>query len=142
MARTRTVSYYVERVGQAVRKLEEPTVEMPSRATFYRLFNRLEAGLHTTGSARSRRSLANRPEGVFDQVTVCRPGELMEIDSTTFDVLVRLDNGVVDRVELVGICARLVTDRVRCAGDEEIWLDGALHQPRRRPSFSWAALAA
>ncbi|WP_338897287.1 Mu transposase C-terminal domain-containing protein [Streptomyces sp. TG1A-60] len=100
---TRTVSYYFERVGQAVKKLEEPTVEMPSRATFYRLFNRLEAGRHTTGSARTRRSLANQPEGVFDQVTVCRPGELMEIDSTPFDVLVRLENGVVDRVELVGM---------------------------------------
>ncbi|MGO4457292.1 integrase [Streptomyces sp. M-16] len=36
-------------------------------------------------------------------MTVCRPGELMEIDSTPFDVLVRLDNGVVDRCELVGM---------------------------------------
>ena len=100
---THTVSYYFERVGQVVKKLKGPPVEMPSRATFYRLFNRLEAGRHTTGSARTRRSLANQPDGVFDQVTVCRPGELMEIDSTPFDVLVRLENGVVDRCELVGM---------------------------------------
>lgn len=100
---TRTVSYYFTRVGQEARKLEGPPVAMPSRATFYRLFERLEAGRHTTGSARTRRSLANQPDGVFDQVTVCRPGELMEIDSTPFDVLVRLDNGVVDRCELVGM---------------------------------------
>lgn len=100
---THTVSYYFTRVGQAVKQLEGAGVEMPSRATFYRLFNRLEAGRHTTGSARTRRSLANQPDGVFDQVSVCRPGELMEIDSTPFDVLVRLDNGVVDRVELVGM---------------------------------------
>lgn len=100
---THTVSYYFERVGQAVKKLKGPPVEMPSRATFYRLFNRLEGGRHTTGSARTRRSLANQPDGVFDQVTVCRPGELMEIDSTPFDVLVRLENGVVDRCELVGM---------------------------------------
>lgn len=100
---THTVSYYFERVGQAVKKQKGPPVEMPSRATFYRLFNRLEAGRHTTGSARTRRSLANQPDGVFDQVTVCRPGELMEIDSTPFDVLVRLENGVVERCELVGM---------------------------------------
>ncbi|MGK5628909.1 hypothetical protein [Streptomyces sp. URMC 123] len=100
---THTVSYYFERVGQAVKKLKGPPVEMPSRATFYRLFNRLEAGRHTTGSPRTRRSLANQPEGVFDQVTVCRPGELMEVDSTPFDVLVRLENGVVDRCQLVGM---------------------------------------
>ncbi|WP_326770868.1 hypothetical protein OG978_45210 (plasmid) [Streptomyces sp. NBC_01591] len=39
---------------------------MPSRATFYCLFERMEAGRHTTGSARPRRSLANQPDGVFD----------------------------------------------------------------------------
>ncbi|MFF7984154.1 integrase [Streptomyces sp. NPDC007901] len=100
---TRTVSYYFTRVGQAVKKLDGPPATMPSRATFYRLFNRLETGRHTTGSARTRRSLAAQPDGAFDQVTVCRPGELMEIDSTPFDVLVRLDNGVVDRCELVGM---------------------------------------
>ncbi|MFG2875055.1 integrase [Streptomyces sp. NPDC048337] len=100
---TRTVSYYFVQVGLAVRKLEGSPVTMPSRATFYRLFDRLEAGRHTTGSARTRRSLANQPDGVFDKVTVCRPGELMEIDSTPFDVLVRLDNGEVDRVELTGL---------------------------------------
>lgn len=100
---TRTVSYYFTRVGQEAKKLEGPPVVMPSRATFYRLFERIEAGRHTTGSARTRRSLANQPDGVFDQVTVCRPSELMEIDSTPFDVLVRLDNGVVDRCELIGM---------------------------------------
>jgi hypothetical protein len=102
---TRTVSYYLTRLGRAVKKLDGPPVTMPSRATFYRLFNRLEAGRHTTGSARTRRSLASQPDGAFDQTAVCRPGELMEIDSTPFDVLVRLDNGVVDRCEL-GCCRR------------------------------------
>ncbi|MFF4426706.1 hypothetical protein ACFY04_39200 [Streptomyces sp. NPDC001549] len=52
---------------------------------------------------------------VLGQVSVCRPGELMEIDSTPFDVLVRLDNGVVDRVEPVGmvdVAARSITAAV------------------------------
>ncbi|MFE2283790.1 hypothetical protein ACFXDJ_06420 [Streptomyces sp. NPDC059443] len=68
------------------------TKTVPSRSAFYRLFQRMEGGRHTTRSARTRRSVANGPEGAFDQVTVCRSGELMEIDSTPFDVLVRLDN--------------------------------------------------
>lgn len=42
---THTVSYYFTRVGQAVKQLEGAGVEMPSRATFYRLFNRLDNGV-------------------------------------------------------------------------------------------------
>ena len=41
---------------------------MPSRATFYRLFDQLSQGRHTTGSARTRRSLANRPDGPFGEL--------------------------------------------------------------------------
>ena len=37
------------------------------------------------------------------QVTASRPGELMQIDSTPLDVLVRLDDGVAGRVELTGL---------------------------------------
>jgi hypothetical protein len=75
---------------------------MPARATFYRLFDRLTTGRHTTGSARTRRSLAKRPDGPFGQYTAARPGELVQIDSTALDVLVLLDKGVVGRVELTG----------------------------------------
>jgi hypothetical protein len=77
-------------------------VAMPSRATFYRLFDRLSQGRHTTGSARTRRSLANRPDGPFGELTACRPGELVQIDSTKLDVLVLLEEGVPGRVELTG----------------------------------------
>jgi hypothetical protein len=76
---------------------------MPSRRTLYRLFARLQAGRHTTGSAKTRRSLAARPEGPFGQVAVAAPGDLMQIDSTPLDVLVRLDDGVTGRVDLTGI---------------------------------------
>jgi len=40
---------------------------------------------------------------VFEQVAVARPGELMEIDSTPFDIMVRLDDGVAGRVEMTGL---------------------------------------
>ncbi|MER5370987.1 hypothetical protein [Streptomyces sp. NPDC002722] len=108
----------------------------------YRLFGRLAAGTHATGSATTRRSVNARPAGPFGEVPACAPGEWMQIDSTPLDVLVRLDEGIAEKVELTIACARLVTDRVRCAGDAEIWLDGALHKPRRRPAFNWAVLAA
>ena len=72
-------------------------------ATFYRLAGQLSAGRHTFGSARTRRSLAQRPEGPFGTVTAVRPGEWMQIDSTPLDVRVVLDNGLVDRVELTWI---------------------------------------
>ncbi|CAM4337814.1 Mu transposase C-terminal domain-containing protein [Nocardia ninae] len=76
---------------------------MPSRATFYRLVRRLSEGKHTLGSARTRRSLAKQPDGPFSAVSVARPGEVMEIDSTPLDVRVVLDDGTVDRVELTGL---------------------------------------
>ena len=66
---------------------------MPSRATFYRLVERVSAGRHTFGSARTRRSLAKQPDGPFGTVTAVRPGEWMQIDSTPLDVRVVLDNG-------------------------------------------------
>lgn len=76
---------------------------MPSETTFYRLMWRLSAGKHTFGSARTRRSLAKQPEKPFGALTVARPGEMVEIDSTPLDVLVVLDDATVDRVELTGM---------------------------------------
>lgn len=78
-------------------------VPMPSRATFYRLLEAVSTGRHTLGSARTRRSLAKRPERMFGQLTAARPGEVMEIDSTPLDVLVVHDDGEVDSCELTGL---------------------------------------
>jgi hypothetical protein len=69
----------------------------------FRLFSRLSAGKHTTGSAATRRGLAGRPQRKFSQAHLAAPGELMEIDSTPLDVLVLLDDGVPGRVELTGM---------------------------------------
>ncbi len=76
---------------------------MPPERTFYRLVARLSAGKHTFGSARTRRSLANQPEGPFGVFTAARPGEWTEIDSTPLDIRVVLDDGLIDRVELTGL---------------------------------------
>jgi transposase InsO family protein len=76
---------------------------VPSERTFYRLFGTLSRGRHTTGSASTRRSLAGRPEGMFGSLPAAAPGEVVQIDSTSLDVLVLLDDGVPGRVELTGM---------------------------------------
>jgi hypothetical protein len=115
-ASSRTAKFVFWRTEQLLAEAHgEHAVAMPSRSTCYRLFATLSAGRHTTGSARTRGSLANRPEGPFSRVPVAAPGELMQIDSTPLDVLVRLDDGVVGRVELtamIDVATRTVTAAV------------------------------
>ena len=115
-ASTRTASCIFWRAGQILDAGHGAgTVELPSRASLYRLFSALSAGRHTTGSASTRRSLAARPDGPFSQLQVSAPGEVMEIDSTPLDVMVRLDDGVEGRVELTGmvdVATRTVTAAV------------------------------
>jgi putative transposase len=99
----------VTRLRRRVEQILAETAEagdrpvLPPERTFYRLVARLAAGKHTFGSARTRRSLANQPEGPFGTVTAARPGEWTQIDSTPLDVRVVLDDGTVDRVELTGL---------------------------------------
>jgi hypothetical protein len=115
-ASTRTASYLFWRTGQILDHTHGVgAVELPSQRGLYRLLERLSAGKHTTGSARTRRSLANRPDGPFGCLQAAAPGESMQIDSTPLDVLVRLDDGVTDRVELTGmidVATRTVTAAV------------------------------
>jgi len=91
----------VEQILAAEHGLDAPVI--PAKTTFYRLVDRVSAGRHTFGSARTRRSLAKQPVGPFGAVAAARPGELVQIDSTPLDVRVVLDNGLVDRVELTGM---------------------------------------
>ncbi len=101
---TRTAAFVFRRAREILAGAGDgETGKLPSERTLYRLFGRLEAGRHTTGLASTRRSLAARPEGPFGQVPAAAPGDVMQIDSTPLDVLVRLDNGVPDRVDLTGI---------------------------------------
>ncbi|MGK5631561.1 hypothetical protein [Streptomyces sp. URMC 123] len=77
-ASTRTIEYARWRTGRILTAEHgEDVVEMPSRATFYRLFAKLSGGVSVTGSARTRQSLANQPEGPFRYEQVAAPGELM-----------------------------------------------------------------
>jgi hypothetical protein len=101
---TRTAAFVFRRTREILAEEDgDGPAALPSESTLYRLFARLEAGRHTTGSARTRRSLGARPDGPFGQVPAAAPGDVMQIDSTPLDVLVRLDNGVTGRVDLTGI---------------------------------------
>ncbi|MGH3288704.1 MAG: Mu transposase C-terminal domain-containing protein, partial [Streptosporangiaceae bacterium] len=99
---SRTATFIVWRTRQILAERGQSGTE-PSRATMFRLFSRLSAGKHTTGSAATRRGLAGRPQRMFSQAHPAAPGELTEIDSTPLDVMVLLDDGVPGRVQLTGI---------------------------------------
>lgn len=113
---TRTATFLFWRTQQILDAVHgSGVVELPSRRSLYRLLEKLSAGKHTTGSARTRRSLADRPDGPFGETDVWAPGEVMQIDSTPLDVLVRLDDGVVGRIDLTGmidVATRTVTAAV------------------------------
>lgn len=65
-------------------------VKLPSHTTFHRLMKQLPQARHATGSARTRQTKSHQPEGVFGKVVASRPGEWMQIDTTPFDVGIRL----------------------------------------------------
>ncbi|MGP3915938.1 hypothetical protein [Nonomuraea sp. 10N515B] len=101
---SRTASHLFWRTEQILEATHgRGVVELPSQRSLYRLLDKLSAGKHTTGSARTRRSLAARPDGPFGEADAWAPGEVMQMDSTPLDVLVRLDDGVVGRVDLTGV---------------------------------------
>lgn len=60
-------------------------IEMPPATTFNRLVSRLAKGSNLFGSAKTRRSIANRPQTPYRHFFASRPGELVLIDSTPLD---------------------------------------------------------
>jgi hypothetical protein len=145
-ASTRTASYVFWRAGRILEAGHGAgTVALPSRASLYRLFSSLSAGRHVTGSARTRRSLAARPDGPFSTLQPAAPGELMEIDSTPLDVLVRLDDGVEGRAELtamIDVATRTVTAAVlqpsAKAADASVLLARTVTPEPMRPGWAKA----
>ncbi|WP_030948241.1 Mu transposase C-terminal domain-containing protein [Streptomyces sp. NRRL S-646] len=100
---TRNGAYLIWRTGEILRDNGGDLAELPSRRTLYRLLDKMAAGTHATGSAVTRRSKAHGAADPFGELTVSAPGEVMQIDSTPLDVMVRLDEGVVGKVELTGM---------------------------------------
>ncbi|WP_460802591.1 hypothetical protein [Microbacterium sp. GXF6406] len=90
----------IEQIARRVKRLHGDAVKLPSRATFFRLLEADERGEFTFGSAKTRESLALRPHGTFGTRTALRPGELVEMDSTRIDVMMRIDEKTIGRPEL------------------------------------------
>jgi transposase InsO family protein len=63
------------------------TVPRPSTASAYRHLARLTKGTNAvTGSAKGRRSIADRPKGVYGRLRAARPGEYAILDTQDMDV--------------------------------------------------------
>ncbi len=142
---TGTVTRLRRRVGQILAGEYgiDPGEIMPPRTTFYRLVAQISHGRHTFGSAPTRRSLAQRPDGPFGAVLVLRPGEWCPIDSTPLDVRVVLDDGTIDRAELtmlVDIATRTIPAAVlrptTKAVDASLLLAKALTPEPMRPGWA------
>ncbi|RSS89166.1 integrase [Streptomyces sp. WAC05292] len=143
---SKTIGFIVWRTKEILAGREDAAgVEVPSRATLYRLYSKLATGTHATGSARTRRSVKARPPGPFGEVPASAPGELMQIDSTPLDVLVRLDDGIAEKVELtamVDIATRSITAAVlrptTKAADASALLARSVTPEAMRPGWSEA----
>ncbi|MFI0108028.1 Mu transposase C-terminal domain-containing protein [Streptomyces parvus] len=145
-ASSRTIRFTIWRTRQILASREDADgIELPTERTFYRLFDKLATGTHATGSATTRRSLHARPAGPFGEVPAIAPGELMQIDSTPLDVLVRLDDGIAEKVELtalVDIASRSITAAVlrptTKAADASALLARSIAPETMRPGWSEA----
>ena len=80
-------------IANVTNEAKHQGLPIPSRATMYRTIAVLEGNRHPFGDATTRRSLANRPYRTFGGRSPARPGELMEIDSTPLDLMVRTRDG-------------------------------------------------
>ncbi|MFF0458423.1 transposase [Nocardia africana] len=87
-ASTPTRSALLRRVGERLdREHGVGVVPIPSRATAYRRLSELVKGTNAvSGSAKGRRSIAQRPEGVYGRLRANRPGEYLILDTQDLDV--------------------------------------------------------
>ncbi|WP_345774305.1 helix-turn-helix domain-containing protein [Rhodococcus pyridinivorans] len=61
-------------------------VPLPGKSTAYERLKALSKGRHAFGSAKGRRSVADRPHGVLGRLRATRPGEYVVLDTTPLDV--------------------------------------------------------
>lgn len=72
---------------QLEREFGAGVVELPSKATAYRRLEELSRGTNAlSGSAKGRRSIADRPVGTYGRLRATRPGEYLILDTQDLDV--------------------------------------------------------
>lgn len=99
-ASTTSKSTLFRQVDRILRRTYGADFKVPSRSAFYRLLKAEDSGRHAFGSAKTKESLSLQPTGMFKKRPALRPGEQTQIDSTTLDVLVRIDENTIGRPEL------------------------------------------
>jgi putative transposase len=115
--------------------------KMPADSSMYRYIKLLTIDQHTTGSAKTRRSAANRPNLTFSTKTATLPGGEVQVDTTTLDLLVKTPSGEVMRplvtVMLDKATRLIIAHTIRLEGtkgvDHASLLLQALTPPQNRP---------
>lgn len=87
-ASTPTRSAVLARVAERLaRDHGAGTVVLPSKSTAYRRLTQLSKGTNAvSGSARARRSIAQRPNDAYGRLRATRPGEYLVLDTQDLDV--------------------------------------------------------
>lgn len=87
-ASTPTRSAVLRRAGERlVREYGAGVVAVPSRSTAYARLAELTKGTNAvSGSAKARRSIADRPRGVYGRLRASRPGEYVVLDTQDLDI--------------------------------------------------------
>lgn len=90
----------IETHAELLRRFGSDAPALPATSSMYRYIDALTQGKHTTGSAKTRRSLANRPSRAFGYTARTLPGAEVQVDSTPMDILVLTPSGKVERPTL------------------------------------------
>lgn len=93
---TVTRQVHIDRLKYEVKKRQghdEQPVKIPSDSTLRRLFDAHDLNKRSTGKATTRRTEANRPDRTFRPLTVTRPGEIVEADSTPVNITILMPDG-------------------------------------------------
>ena len=86
-ASTPTMGTVIERIARELEAAHGPgAVPIPSKATAYRRLKQLAKGTYAFGSGKARRSVAERPKGMYGRLRATRPGEFVILDTTPLDV--------------------------------------------------------
>ncbi|MFE5958006.1 MULTISPECIES: integrase [Streptomyces] len=77
----------VEIEERVAKKYGRDVVSIPKQTTGYALLKELGRGTNAfDGSTKGKRSIANRPQGVFGKLRATRPGEYIVLDTNSLDV--------------------------------------------------------
>ncbi|MFJ8860244.1 TnsA-like heteromeric transposase endonuclease subunit [Streptomyces sp. NPDC102451] len=72
---------------RVAKKYGRDVVKVPKQTTGYELLKELSRGTNAfEGSTKGKRSIANRPQGVFGKLRATRPGEYIVLDTNSLDV--------------------------------------------------------